>query len=126
MKIYKEAVAVKKHKVDLIGAVKTDTGVHAIEQTANFKTERQLELEAFVKGLNGLLLEDIVIRKVEEVDLDFNTRYNAKSRVHHYRIYLGRTAILRRYVWEVLYALNLDTVFQTTNKIKGEHYFSLI
>jgi len=65
-----------------------------------------------------------VITKVEEVDLDFNARYNAKSRLYKYRVYLGRTAILRRHVWEVLYSLNLDKIVEATGEISGEHDFS--
>jgi tRNA pseudouridine38-40 synthase len=113
-----------QQKVDLIGAGRTDVGVHALGQVANFKTENRLEVEAILRGLNGLLPDDIVIKNAEEVDLDFNSRYSAKSRVYHYRIFLGRTAILRRYVWEVSYTLNLDTLFQATCKIEGKHDFS--
>jgi tRNA pseudouridine38-40 synthase len=65
-----------------------------------------------------------VIKRIEEVDLNFNSRYNAKSRLYKYRIYLGRTAIWRKYVWEVLYSLNLENIFEATKKIEGEHDFS--
>jgi tRNA pseudouridine38-40 synthase len=113
-----------QQKVDLIGAGRTDAGVHALVQVANFKTENHLEVEEILRGLNGLLPDDIVIKSAEEVDLDFNARYNAKSRVYHYRIFLGKTAILRRYVWEVSYTLNLYTLFQAVCKIEGKHDFS--
>jgi tRNA pseudouridine38-40 synthase len=113
-----------KHKVNLIGAGRTDMGVHALGQMANFQTESQLGVEAIQRGLNGLLPDDIVVKKAEEVDLSFNARYSAKSRVYHYRIYLGRTAILKRYVWEVLYLLNLERLLEATSEIQGEHDFS--
>jgi len=112
------------HKVNLIGAGRTDVGVHALGQVANFKTESELNKNSIINGLNGLLPDDVVIKKIEEVDLDFNSRYNAKSRLYKYRILLGRTAILRKFVWEVLYSLNLENVFQATKKIEGEHDFS--
>ena len=112
------------HKINLIGAGRTDVGVHALEQVANFKTTSELDKSAIINGLNGFLPDDIVIKKTEEVDLNFNSRYNAKSRLYKYRIHLGRTAILRNYVWEVLYSLNLENIFEATKKIEGEHDFS--
>ena len=113
-----------KHEVNLIGSGRTDVGVHALGQVANFKTENPLDKDSILRGLNGLLPDDIVINRVEEVDLDFNARYSAKSRVYKYRVYLGRTAILRRHVWEVLYSLNLDDILKATEGICGEHDFS--
>ena len=68
------------HKINLIGAGRTDVGVHALGQVANFKTTSELSKNSIINGLNGLLPDDIVIRKIEEVDLNFNSRYNAKSR----------------------------------------------
>jgi len=112
------------HEVNLIGSGRTDVGVHALGQVANFKTEKQLDEESILRGLNGLLPDDILINRVEEVDLDFNARYSAKSRLYKYRVYLGRTAILRRYVWEVLYLLNLESILKATEEIRGEHHFS--
>jgi tRNA pseudouridine38-40 synthase len=111
-------------KVNLIGAGRTDMGVHALRQVANFKTESELESDAILRGLNGLLPDDIVIGKVEEVDLDFNARYSAKSRAYHYRINLSRTAILRKYMWVVSYPLHFEALQQATREIQGEHDFS--
>jgi tRNA pseudouridine38-40 synthase len=112
------------HKVNLIGAGRTDVGVHALGQVANFKTTSELDQNSIINGLNGLLPDGIVIKKTEEVDLNFNSRYSARSRLYKYRIHLRRTAVLRNYVWEVLYSLNLENIFQATKKIEGEHDFS--
>jgi tRNA pseudouridine38-40 synthase len=112
------------HKINLIGAGRTDVGVHALGQVANFKTANELSKNSIINGLNGLLPDDIVIRKIEEVESNFNSRYDAKSRLYKYRIYLGRTAIWRKYVWEVLYSLNLENIFEATKRIEGEHDFS--
>jgi tRNA pseudouridine38-40 synthase len=122
--IQKKLETISGHRVNLIGAGRTDVGVHALGQVANFKTTSQLDKASIMKGLNGLLPGDIVIKKIEEVDLDFNSRYNAKSRLYKYRIHLGRTAILRNYVWEVLYPLNLEEIFKATKKIEGKYDFS--
>ncbi|MGB2990053.1 MAG: tRNA pseudouridine(38-40) synthase TruA [Candidatus Zixiibacteriota bacterium] len=111
-------------EVNLIGAGRTDVGVHALSQVANFKTDNPLDSETILKGLNGLLPHDVAVKKVQEVDSDFHARYSATSRLYRYRIYRGRTAILRRYVWEVLYSLNLERIVRATQGIQGEHDFS--
>ena len=116
--------AILKQKVSLIGAGRTDVGVHALGQVANFKTESELELEEIQKALNGFLPDDIAIKKTEEVDLDFNSRYSAKSRTYHYRVCLSKTALFRRYVWEVSYSVNLEMLIQATHEIQGEHDFT--
>ena len=112
------------HEINLIGAGRTDVGVHALGQVANFKTDNPLDGESILRGLNGLLADDVVIKKVQEVDPDFHARYSATSRRYKYRIYPGRTAVLRRYAWEVLYSLNLDKIAEATEEIQGEHDFS--
>lgn len=111
-------------EVNLIGAGRTDVGVHALSQVANFKTDNPLDSETILKGLNGLLPHDVAVKKVQEVDSDFHARYSATSRLYRYRIYRGRTVILRRYVWEVLYSLNLERIVRATQGIQGEHDFS--
>ncbi len=113
-----------KHEVNLIGSGRTDVRVHALRQVANFKTESPLDNESIIRGLNGLLPDDVVINQVQEVDSDFHARYGATSRLYRYRIYQGRTAILRNRVWEVLYSLNMDNIVEATDEIRGEHDFS--
>ena len=113
-----------KQKVSLTGAGRTDVGVHALGQVANFTTDSELELEAIQKALNGFLPDDIAIRKTEGVELGFNSRYNAKSREYHYRIGLVKSALFRRYVWDVSYSLNPEMLIQATNLIHGEHDFT--
>jgi tRNA pseudouridine38-40 synthase len=113
-----------KHEVTLIGSGRTDVGVHALGQVANFETENQLETESILKGLNGLLPPDVVIKSIKEVDLDFNARYSAKSRFYRYRVHLGKAAILRNYVWEVSYSLDPEKMTKATNQVIGKHEFS--
>jgi tRNA pseudouridine38-40 synthase len=112
------------HKINLIAAGRTDVGVHALGQVANFETESELDQNSIMNALNGFLPDDVVIKKTEVVDLNFNSRYDAKSRWYKYRIHLGRAAISRNYVWEVLYSLNLEDILDATQKIEGEHDFT--
>ena len=113
-----------KHELNLIGSGRTDVGVHALGQVANFKTENQLDTQSILRGLNGLLPDDIVVTRVDEASLDFNARYSPKSRIYRYRVYQNRTAVLRNYVWEVLYSLSLENMLEATKRIVGEHDFS--
>jgi len=110
--------------ITLIGSGRTDVGVHALEQVANFKTESKLDLDSIFKGLNSLLPEDIMIKDLEEVDLDFHSRYKAKSRAYRYKIYLGKTVFLKRYVWEVLYPIDFEKIRSATQILVGKHDFA--
>lgn len=113
-----------KKKINLIGAGRTDSGVHALEQVANFKTDNGLGVGHILRALNNLLPKDIVIKKAQEVALDFNARFKAESRVYRYRIFLGKTAILRKLVWEVFQPLDTKKMKQGLKVIKGYHDFS--
>jgi len=113
-----------QEKITLIGSGRTDVGVHALEQVANFKTESELNLTSMHRGLNSLLPEDIFVKDVEEVDSDFNSRYGAKSRVYRYRICLGKNIFMRRYSWEVPYCLDLSKIKKTTKIILGRQDFT--
>jgi tRNA pseudouridine38-40 synthase len=95
--------------VTLNGSGRTDAGVHAQGQVANFECNTRLEPDALMNGLNSLLQDDIVIKVCEPVSASFHARYDAKSKVYHYRI-LNRplpAAIGRQYSWFIRKALNL-------------------
>ena len=88
---------ITKAQTQIIGAGRTDTGVHAAGQVANFHTLSQMPPIAFQKALNATLPRDIVITDVEEVPPDFHARFSAVSRTYRYTI-LNRTypsALLR-------------------------------
>lgn len=89
------------HKIDLQGASRTDSGVHAYAQVANFKTSSKIPCIGFLRGLNSLLPEDIVVRNVEEVPLEFHAKRDARAKHYRYLIVFGETrpAILRDRVW---------------------------
>lgn len=112
--------------VHLIGAGRTDSGVHALGQVANFKTNSNIDIFSLKRALNSLLPEDIVIKKVEEVDLGFNARKHAKTKVYEYRILNRETpsVFLRRFTWHIPYKLNLGEIKKATEILIGEHDFS--
>jgi tRNA pseudouridine38-40 synthase len=111
--------------VTLIGSGRTDAGVHALGQVANFQCDTHLAPEVFMNGLNSLLDDDIVIRASELVGASFHARYDAKSKVYRYRI-LNRplpSAIGRQYSWFIRRALNDKAMRAATAHIIGRHDF---
>jgi len=77
---------ITKTQTQIIGAGRTDTGVHAAGQVANFRTRSQMPLTAFQKALNATLPRDIAIIDAEEVSPDFHARFSAVSRTYRYTI----------------------------------------
>jgi len=85
----------------VIGASRTDAGVHALGQAANFKTSSKISCFGFLRGLNSMLPADISVKSVEDVSPDFHAKKSAKGKHYRYLLYLGgsRPAILRDKVW---------------------------
>jgi tRNA pseudouridine38-40 synthase len=112
--------------VSLIGAGRTDAGVHALCQVANFRVSSRLTPPIFLNGLNSLLPDDIIIKEAEYVPLDFHARYNAKSRVYEYRIHNQKlhSPFLRHYAWHMPRLLDLKAMEECLEIIKGPHDFS--
>ena len=75
------------HAITLYGSGRTDAGVHALGQVANFSTTSAIKPERLQRALNSLLPPEIVIREAVEVDEKFHARYRAKSRVYQYLIW---------------------------------------
>lgn len=73
-----------KEKVNLIGAGRTDAGVHALGQVANFRSNLELDINKFLYSLNSILPKDIAIKKIEKVDESFHARFDAKRRSYLY------------------------------------------
>ncbi len=114
---------VLQEKVDLIGAGRTDAGVHARGQVANFRTDTKLDLEAIRGALNGLLPDDIILRELQEAPLDFHARFNAKERFYSYFITLKPSAFQMNYSWHIKYRLNVTLMKRAADLILGTHDF---
>ncbi|OQY03882.1 MAG: tRNA pseudouridine(38-40) synthase TruA [Desulfobacteraceae bacterium 4572_123] len=112
-------------KITLIGSGRTDAGVHALGQTANFRSSSRLGADEFQKALNSLLSSDIVIRACEAAAESFHARFDACSKIYNYRI-LNRKipmAIGRQYVWFIPLDLDLPAIQSAMAHLKGEHDF---
>ncbi len=95
-------------EVKIIGAARTDKGVHAINQVANFFINRPIDESALKKGLNAVLSKDIYIKRLEEVKEEFHSRFNAISRVYRYYIFKGISPLRRNRVWEFDRNIDID------------------
>jgi len=112
--------------VHLVGSGRTDSGVHAFGQVANFKTKSKLNTLSIQKALNSLLPPEIVIQTVEEVEEGFNARRHAKTKIYEYRILNRdlRSAFHHGYAWHIPQNLNLKEMRKATRMVIGEHDFS--
>jgi tRNA pseudouridine38-40 synthase len=85
---------IHKHPVNLTGAGRTDAGVHAAGQVANFYTDiAGMGAERFVPALNGLLPPDLRILEARETAADFHARFDAKARTYRYNFICGRPGL---------------------------------
>lgn len=112
-------------KIAVVGSGRTDAGVHALGQVASFKCATQLKPEEFLRGLNSLLPESIVIRSCEQVDQNFHARYDVKSKTYQYRILNRRlpAAIQRQYTWHIRQMLDLEAMDRAAGHLVGRHDF---
>ncbi len=114
-----------KKRVVLTGSGRTDAGVHAVGQVANFHCGTKIVPEAFLKGINSLIQKDIVIRDCRLIDERFHARYDAFSKTYRYRI-LNRkmpAAIGSQYAWFIRKELKLDPMRRALQHIIGTHDF---
>lgn len=125
--ILEEAVSlITSGKVTLIGSGRTDAGVHALNQVANFKSSTKLPAEKIFRGINSVLPPDVVVKKLEEVPLDFHAQRDVQSKIYVYRICNQnlRPALGREYSWFIRYALDLEKMREAANLLLGTHDFS--
>ncbi len=111
--------------VSLAGSGRTDAGVHAIGQAASFRSDAGLGPDIYLKGLNSLLPDDILIKVCESMDPAFHARYDARSKLYQYRI-LNRdmpSILERHYVWHIRQCLNVSAMQKAATSFVGNHDF---
>lgn len=113
-------------KVTLCGSGRTDAGVHARGQVANFHTRSSVPSERFSFALNSVLPRDIVIRESREVGMGFDARRDAVERHYRYTLDLGAVpdVFQRRYALHVPRSLDLAAMRQAASLFIGRHDFS--
>jgi tRNA pseudouridine38-40 synthase len=105
---------------------RTDTGVHASGQVVNFKTEARYSAHVMHRALNAHLPQDMAIRAVEEVALDFDACRHAKRKLYRYVLHDAGVpeVFLRRYCWHVPWGrLDVEAMKQAAMLLVGTHDF---
>jgi len=115
-----------QENVLLLGAGRTDAGVHALGQVASFRTQSALSAAEFQRALNALLPPAIRIVSAVEKGPDFNARWSAKGKVYRYRIYRGKVVppMLWRYVLHYPFPLDEEAMQNAAARFVGVHDFT--
>ena len=112
-------------KVDLMASGRTDAGVHAMGQVANFKTNSNMPIEKFPIALNANLKKSIVIKSAEEVEERFHSRLNCKRKTYRYVINNSKygTDIYSNLETHIPIKLDIQKMQQAIKYFEGEHDF---
>ncbi len=112
-------------KIELIASGRTDSGVHSLGQTANFKTNSQISIEKFPLAINSKLKQSIRIKSAEEVDERFHSRYSVKFKKYRYTINNSEygSAIYRDFEYHFPVKLDVEKMKCAAKLFEGEHDF---
>ncbi len=124
--IIKAIKEVTGEDVELNSSGRTDAGVHAIAQVANFKTESKIDISKFPYALNSKLPNSIVIKSAEEVEERFHSRYNCKGKTYRYIINNNEfpSALDRYREFHMPQKLDFEKMKKALSYFKGEHDFA--
>ena len=131
--IEKALTTLLKHKIDITGSSRTDTGVHAVQQVAHFEIEDEImDCENLVYRINKLISFDISVQKIFKVADDYHSRFEAISRKYEYRISRKKNPFQRGLSYEFNGNLDIESMneasqilfkyidYQCFSKIKTE------
>ena len=117
-----------KEKILLIGSGRTDSGVHAIEQSAHFECKKEIQnLDKFLKSLNHFVNDkDVSIIKIKKKKINFHARFSAKQRIYKYVIFnrLSRPSIEKGRGWHIIKDLDIQLMKKGAKKLLGTKDFS--
>ena len=123
--IEKAIECITGEQVDLMASGRTDRGVHALGQVANFKTNSNIPIEKFAIAINSNLKKSILIKSAEEVDERFHSRLTCKKKTYRYVINNSKygTAIYRNLETHIPIKLNVEEMQKAIKFFEGEHDF---
>ncbi len=112
--------------ISLVGASRTDAGVHARGQVASFETDANLPVDALERALNSLLPGDIVVTSVRDAATGFHARFSAAGKRYSYRIRAcgSRSPFDRSYTWWVSRVLDAQRMSTAAARLVGETDFT--
>ena len=117
-----------KEKINLVGSGRTDSGVHAIEQSAHFDCKKRIEnLSKFLQSINYFLNNKLIsITNIKKRSLNFHARFSAKQRIYTYIIFnrISKPSIEKNRGWHIRKKLDLTLMKKGAKKLLGTHDFS--
>ena len=113
-----------QEEIFLIGAGRTDAGVHALGQVANFELSKELDLFKFKYSLNSVLPDDISIANIEPVDGIFHARFSAKKRSYIYLISSQKSPFFDHYSHTLFSDFNQDKLNELSSALIGTQDFT--
>lgn len=124
-KLEKVLEKLEGREVEVIGAGRTDAGVHALGQVVNVKLESKINEEMLLQYLNQYLPEDIAVLSVKEVPMRFHSRLNATEKTYLYRIYRSEipNPFIRKYTVTITEELDIEKMRIAAEFLIGEHDF---
>ena len=111
--------------ITLHASGRTDSGVHAVAQTAHFETNSQIAVSKLPAAINFGLNENISVTKAKEVSENFHARYNVKQKTYVYKIYLGKIhkPLKKDLCTQVKFDVRMDLMKEAAQHFIGEHDF---
>ena len=117
-----------KEKINLVGSGRTDSGVHAVEQSAHFDCKKKIKnLDKFLQSINFFLnIKLISITNIKNKSLNFHARFSAKQRIYTYVIFnrISRPSIEKNRGWHIRKKLDLKLMKKGAQKLLGTNDFS--
>jgi tRNA pseudouridine38-40 synthase len=112
--------------VPVVGAGRTDAGVHAIGQVASFSLDRRIDAATVVRAINARLPPDVRVLSAVDAPATFHARFDARSKTYRYRIWNGDVVspFERRYVWHLAGALDVEAMARAARSLEGVHDFA--
>ena len=116
---------ISQQRVSVLGAGRTDTGVHASGQIAHVQVESRLTLNDWQRALNAVLPVDIAVRRIAQVADEFHARYSALSRSYRYSVLVDPwpLPLRERFVYRVARRLDVEAMNAACAALPGEHDF---
>lgn len=117
--IQQSLLRILKEDINVLGSGRTDTGVHAAGQVANFHTDASMATYKLKAALNGTLPKDVRVLSVEDVPEKFHSRFDAKRRKYHYTISKHEKAIGRDYYYFFRNDLDMSAIREASRHLIG-------
>jgi len=114
--IQKSFSTILRTPIEVMGAGRTDAGVHAEQLFAHFNIENELNIDEVIYKVNAVLPEDIVVYNIRKSKVDSHARFDATSRSYEYRIFLGRNPFQNEVTWQLINKkLNVSKMNEAAN-----------